>query len=48
MPDCFRDLIQHPNNPRPTATDEDDEEAHAIYWLLHAHLGDEEATASKK
>ena len=41
MLDRCRDLVQHPNQPRPMATeatDEDDEEAHAFYhhtrpWL---------------
>ena len=34
MLDRFRDLVQHPNQPRSMATgatDEDDEEAHAFY-----------------
>ena len=34
MLDHCRDLVQHPNQPRPMAaeaTDEDDEEAHAFY-----------------
>ena len=33
--DRCRDLVQHPNQPRPMATeatDEDDEEAHAFYY----------------
>ena len=33
-----RDLVQHPNQPRPMAaeaTDEDDEEAHAFYHHTH-------------
>ena len=38
MPGRCRDLVPHPNQPRPTAaeaTDEDNEEARAFY--LHAH-----------
>ena len=33
-----RDLVQHPNQPRPTAaeaTDEDGEEARAFYYHTH-------------
>ena len=38
MLDRCRDLVQHPNQPRPTAakaTDEDDVEAHAFYHHTH-------------
>ena len=38
MPDRFRDLVQHPNQSRPTAaeaTDKDDEETHAFYHHTH-------------
>ena len=39
MPDRCRDLVQHPNQPRPTAaeaTDGDGEEAHATYHHTHS------------
>ena len=38
MHDRCRDLVQHPNQPRPMATeatDEDDEEARAFYHHTH-------------
>ena len=38
MLDLYRDLVWHPNEPRPAAVevaDKDEEEAHAFYQHFH-------------
>ena len=35
MPDRYRDFVQHPNQPRPTAAETTDEEGRAFYHRTH-------------